>query len=387
MKISLCMIVKNEERFIVNCLKAAIPLVDEIIIVDTGSTDNTITLINECRANIELRHFFWTDNFADARNESIRGAIGDWILPLDADEVIHCNPVALRAFLETAPEEGLLVAMNHHLGTGNFHFGTECVRFFRNKHIIYEGALHEKLVKVTSSGNLDDNLSTGVIDEKLLVIDHYGYAPAVVNEKNKRQRNKTILQTMLLKSPGDPALRFYLGKEFAAEGNYEEALNWLLAVLPELKTNLVRRTAALQEIVMCYFHLKRYNECIHFIEALLTSDQFATPFFLFYLAGSYHNSHMYEKAMATFGRCLEVKAVNQVGQAGLDSYLPKLNMARICAENNIPTEATLWYIEAVFDKKNTTFFGKDEARDYFLKINRLDIVNNFDQALAMQNPT
>src|SRR3989344_3480106 len=82
--LSLCMITKNEELLIRNCLNSVKDLVEEIIIVDTGSIDNT-KLIAKKFTN-KVFDFKWNDDFAEARNESLKYAGGDWILILDADE-------------------------------------------------------------------------------------------------------------------------------------------------------------------------------------------------------------------------------------------------------------------------------------------------------------
>jgi tetratricopeptide (TPR) repeat protein len=84
--LSLCMIVKNEEAYIAQCLMSVSPVIDEIIIVDTGSTDRTKDIAQVFGA--QAYDFQWTHNFADARNFSLLKAHGDWILVLDADEVI-----------------------------------------------------------------------------------------------------------------------------------------------------------------------------------------------------------------------------------------------------------------------------------------------------------
>src|SRR3989344_6100650 len=82
--ISLCMITKSEERFLEQCLNSVKDIVDEIIIVDTGSTDKTKEIALSFGAKVH--NFKWIDNFSAARNESIKHATKDWIFVLDADE-------------------------------------------------------------------------------------------------------------------------------------------------------------------------------------------------------------------------------------------------------------------------------------------------------------
>src|SRR5579863_6345186 len=81
---SLCMIVRNEEKNLAACLRSVADLMDEIVVVDTGSTDRTRDVARRFRARVV--DFPWIDNFAAARNESLRHATGNWIFWLDADE-------------------------------------------------------------------------------------------------------------------------------------------------------------------------------------------------------------------------------------------------------------------------------------------------------------
>src|SRR3989344_2942260 len=87
--ISLCMIVKNEDQFIEQCLNSVKDLVDEFVIVDTGSEDKTIEIIkNSNLKNLKIIKHKWNNDFSEARNISLKRATKDWILVLDADEKI-----------------------------------------------------------------------------------------------------------------------------------------------------------------------------------------------------------------------------------------------------------------------------------------------------------
>src|SRR3989344_2193313 len=85
--ISLCMITKNEEKYLGQCLDSVKELVDEIIILDSGSTDKTKEIAKKFKA--KMLDFKWNDDFSEARNESLKHATKDWILVLDADEIIE----------------------------------------------------------------------------------------------------------------------------------------------------------------------------------------------------------------------------------------------------------------------------------------------------------
>ena len=95
MKLSACMIVKNEEHFLPQALESIQPLVDEIIVVDTGSTDKTVQIAEMFGAKVYIHP--WQNDFSLHRNQSIGYATGDWVLIIDADEKIQLGDDFNRA--------------------------------------------------------------------------------------------------------------------------------------------------------------------------------------------------------------------------------------------------------------------------------------------------
>ena len=92
-RLSVCMIVRDEERNLPRCLKSVKSIADEIIVVDTGSQDNTVLVAKELGADVY--YFEWCDDFAAARNESLKHATGDWIFQIDADEELLPDSVSV----------------------------------------------------------------------------------------------------------------------------------------------------------------------------------------------------------------------------------------------------------------------------------------------------
>jgi cellulose synthase/poly-beta-1,6-N-acetylglucosamine synthase-like glycosyltransferase len=146
--ISLCMIVKNESRVLADCLRSAKPFFSQIIVVDTGSSDDTIQIAKEFGA--EVVEFPWPESFALARNESLRYAKGDWVCWLDADDTLpfSSGEQIIDAVLNVPLQIGGLV-MPIRFVNDDPEFGTQVdhVKVFRNRQgFSFEGRIHEQVL-------------------------------------------------------------------------------------------------------------------------------------------------------------------------------------------------------------------------------------------------
>jgi len=219
-RISLCMIVKDEEAMLGRTLAAAAPHVDEIIVVDTGSTDRTVEIAESHGATI--LHHEWTGDFAAARNVSIEPATGDWILYLDADEVlVEGDGPKLRALAGRTWREAFYLVWTNYTGdegdgTAVQHNG---LRMFRNRpQYRFEGRLHEQYAQHLP-GFLRERLELTQVR-----VDHFGYLGVVRDEKAKSQRNIELITKQIAEGEDTPFLHFNLGTELAAAGEGEAAL-------------------------------------------------------------------------------------------------------------------------------------------------------------------
>ncbi len=218
--LSLCMIVKDEEEMLPRCLAAVRDAVDEIVVVDTGSSDRTREIALEFGAT--LINFEWTGSFSDARNVSFEAATGDWLMFLDADEVlVEGDGERLRALTgQTWREAHYLLETNH---TGTLEDGTavthNALRVFRSRPgLRFEGRIHEQIAQHLPA----------FLPERLAVsdvrIDHYGYLGAVRDAKEKSRRNIELLERQVAEGLDSPFLAFNLGSEYAAAGDTAAAL-------------------------------------------------------------------------------------------------------------------------------------------------------------------
>lgn len=216
--ISLCMIVRDEAHCIENCLAAARPHVDEIILVDTGSVDNTIELAKPL-TDI-LKHFTWIDDFSAARNYSLQFASQPWTLVLDADEMLSENDYfQLRRLTHTELTDGYYLTQRHYLRddqddnaiwqpvTEPDHFSKDyrgfsenkILRFFRNTGAIrYSGRAHEVV---------DEAIMPDRIANSNIIIHHY-HENAENDTEQHIKRNLKIQEILI--SSGTATARDYL---------------------------------------------------------------------------------------------------------------------------------------------------------------------------------
>ena len=214
-RLSQCMIVKNEEKNIEKALGWAKSAAFEQIVVDTGSTDRTVELAEAMGARVY--HFEWINDFSAAKNFAIEQAKGNWIAFLDADEYftpedtkkmmgilkkIHSEPELREQFLAmNCP----WVQLNDQ---GEAFAVDDQVRLFRNiTSIRYVGKIHEKLsLKVENVARAED-----------FSIMHTGYSRAAYNETDKAERNVDMLRTELTERPDDLDLKVYLADSLLAK--------------------------------------------------------------------------------------------------------------------------------------------------------------------------
>ena len=297
------MIVKNEEKMLPGCLKSIEGIADEIIIVDTGSTDATKEIAQ--RAGAKLYDFVWINDFSAARNESLKHCTGEWILYLDADERLDLDSVRnIKSFLKSTPENvgayHITIESTHIQANGEkeVHRGAY-PRIFRNykyPNIKFEGRVHEQIIP--SIKNLRKNIGFSEF-----IIEHLGYDQSREVMEQKVKRNYNMLIDQVKNEPLDAYSWYQLGQtlaqmklfkeaevaiKFAVETgslsdsvfasaastlsqmsgnrkNFTEALQWAEKSLQKAPNQLY----ALNLRAYSYFYLKRYVEAEQdFTEAL-----------------------------------------------------------------------------------------------------------------------
>jgi glycosyltransferase involved in cell wall biosynthesis len=229
MKLSIALIVKNEEDTLDKCL-GLVKGADEIIVVDTGSTDQTIEITK--KYTDKIYHFKWVDDFSKARNYAISKCTGDWILSIDADHELTTPIKEVKKECEKADKLGHKVCF---INSGSHWRGV----LFRNDTKIYwVGAVHE-------------NLNTHAT-YKTKITRRVGYSK---NHQKDPERNIRILQN----NPITLRSKFYLGRENFERNRYDEAIKWMREYLKEGKWTPEVGEAWIT-IAKCHWFSNRGNE-------------------------------------------------------------------------------------------------------------------------------
>ena len=210
--ISLVMIVKNEARCIKRCLDSVKTIVDEIVVVDTGSTDNTKKIALSCGAKVF--DYTWQNDFAKARNYALEQASGDWNLVLDADEYItNVDKGALLQFLKNKKQLGSIKIINEIHTKDDKNYSKVYVARLLPREIRYVRSIHEQ-----PNSNLPNN-------KVAIEVYHDGY----INQEVKINRNLGYLKEQVKRSPNDAYMRYqlaytlYLNKEYkVADENFKK---------------------------------------------------------------------------------------------------------------------------------------------------------------------
>jgi tetratricopeptide (TPR) repeat protein len=213
--LSACMIVKDEQDDLPACLDALRGFAEEVVVYDTGSTDGTVELARAAGATVV--EGYWDDDFARARNAALEHCTGEWILHVDADELVEGRLDALRRELRTAQPESLAVTIHNVGDDGELGLSHTATRLFRRGRARWEGALHEQVVSI-------DGKRLRLARSSLSLI-HSGYTTAAFERKGKNERNLRVAQAAAERPGGADALAAVnLGRALRSSRRYEEAL-------------------------------------------------------------------------------------------------------------------------------------------------------------------
>ena len=218
-RVSVCLIVKNEEDHIGRCLASVKGIASQIVVVDTGSTDKTVEIAKQNGA--EVYHFEWNDNFSDARNKAHEYARGDWVLILDADEELDAD--SQKKLAEDMSASNIL---GFRIPICNLHESDDSVtyvpRLFRNAPaLFFVGRVHEQIYASVIARKAEWGMEAVLGTAKIV---HHGYDPGLVKRRQKIRRNLRLLERAIKEMPNEAALVMNYGLDLVNDGRLEEGL-------------------------------------------------------------------------------------------------------------------------------------------------------------------
>lgn len=261
MTLSVCMIVKDEEEFLGQCLDSVKSIADEIVIVDTGSTDRTVEIAESYGARVY--HHPWEGSFSTARNQSLQYPEYDWVLWIDGDEQLEQTDIPVARSLMDNPEiDGIMCWMLSAHGPEGV-AAHPLPKFFRNGKAHFDGIVHNQCVLA------------GRVVPALVRIHHYGYNLSPDKMMKKWKRSEALLLEAIEADQTDTYSWRNLVRNYRAQRDYEK----VIATAQQVMGMLVRKEA----------------EISHTSWQIIMTDW----------AAAYHGTAEYDKAEQTFLQLLE----------------------------------------------------------------------------------
>ena len=236
MKVSLCMIVKNEETSLPKCLGSVNNFVDEIVVLDTGSTDKTPQIAQQFGAKVY--YFPWNNNFSSARNEALKYVTGDWILVLDADETLTDEIIPLLKTVISKEEYLVINLVRQEVGSTQSPYSLVSRLFRYHPNISFDRPYHALIDdSVTAILTQEPHWQIGYLPG--VAILHTGYQKAVINEQNKYAKAAAAMEEFFASHPNDAYVCSKLGALYMQMGKIDAGMELLNRGLNQLIGNQV----------------------------------------------------------------------------------------------------------------------------------------------------
>ena len=320
--ISVCIIAKNEEQYIEECLRRLALYDWEIVVVDTGSTDRTVEIARKYTPNIF--HFDWVNDFSAARNYSISKASNDYILVVDCDEYLEAddktheiiqhlteqissvqigmlNRFSPSADLDSSPAMSAATEVSSPLVKEHI------ARFFHKKYTHYEGTIHEQLASL--QGDRPEFVSIP------LSFYHVGYSTTKLKEE-KANRNISMLETELKMNPASPYILFQLGQSYFGLSDYERALPYFEKALAlDVNEQEEYVQTMVESYGYCLLYLKQYTKALG-LEGIYSIFAKSADF-VFLMGLIYMNNALFGRAIEEFQKAV---TISEYAVEGVNSY-------------------------------------------------------------------
>ncbi|MEI7265814.1 glycosyltransferase [Pectobacterium versatile] len=331
--ISVCMIVKNEALHLGNALKEIAKYFDDIVVVDTGSTDDSKNIARVFTDKVY--DFEWIADFSAARNYALQFTKHDWVLVIDADEEIESIDMAALSKLlhQHATKIGNIERLDHVDEDGENSIVKENFsRLFRKDLYYYEGSIHEQIVPRTTNTHTTKRFTAPI------VLNHIGYQQEVLRQTNKIARNISMLEKAISDTPKEPYLHYQLGKSYYLNKDYLSAIN-SFSIAIKLQSNFFLTYN--ENLIECYgyslINIGKYKESL---DVLKYEKYCPSTDFIFLKSLILMNNSDFQGALDNFQRCISMPPGRK---SGVNSYKANHNIAVILECHNMLNEAVTFY--------------------------------------------
>lgn len=315
--ISVCIIAKNEEKYIEECLKRLQPYGFEIIVTDTGSTDKTKEIARKYADKV--LDFEWINDFSAARNFCAANASNNWILALDCDEYVNSIDIkTLRIMMQKFPRYTGVIRLKNLImeDSGKQGYGTDDVTRLYNKNFYtFDYPIHEQ-VCARDLKKREEMMQCFLIPMEVV---HHGYALEPEEMKKKQQRNLELLYQNLEKNPDEPYTLFQIGQSEFILGNHEKAVTFYekgLSLAPSPEYIFVQ--VMIMSLAKAYIKIGREPDALKLMDKY--SDKCKTAKFSFTHAGVTLDNNQPLKALLLYVKTTTLADADTLGENLLHCY-------------------------------------------------------------------
>lgn len=315
--ISVCIIAKNEEKYIEECLKRLVPYGFEIVVTDTGSTDRTKEIAQKYADKV--LDFEWVDDFSAARNFCAQHASNNWILALDCDEYVNNIDVkTLRMLMQKFVRSTGVIRMRNLVfdKEGNENYGTDDVTRFYNRNFYgFECAVHEQICTFDVSKRHELQKSFLMPMEVI----HHGYAISNEEMNKKQMRNLELLYKSLEKNPKEPYTLFQIGQSEFIMGNEAKALDFYeRALASDPSPDYLYVQVLIRSLAKAYVSADREADALELMDKY--ADRCKTAKFVFTHAAVYMDNNQPLKALLLFVKATMMPDTDTLGENLMNCY-------------------------------------------------------------------
>lgn len=340
-RLSVSMIVRNEEKFLAGCLESVRDLADEIVVVDTGSTDRTKEIARQF--GVRLFEYEWRGDFSAARNYALQQCTGEWVLYLDADERLTESSRRLLPKLLSnrhADAYTVLIQNPQTMGQGRVQQENTYPRLFRRSEgVRFEGRVHEQIAPSLL------RLKKRILPSTLTIL-HLGYDQGYDIVRKKAERNIELLELQLQSDPDDAYAQFQLGNSLVVLQRYDEAKPVLERAVSNPRLEQGNRAACYNLLAEVAVRSQRFDEAVELCkESLkLAPGQLMARWFLSLI---YFDLREYDKTLDVLDELLRLVMRSASDRASQIASDVRLGVEDIRKRMAITYEVSTHYKEAL----------------------------------------